>query len=358
MEATPHVSSSLSEFDHHLQHCYKLASQRNGLVPHLRRLNITQNVIEYSKHNRVSYCHGYDIRNMWNDPQPYMLRNNTVAFAREAAFLQSEITKSLEVCAKIECRALCDKIMDRLPREVRDMIYRYFLRRRLYCEHYMQRNWKDCEKFYGTKKPVAHFTRHFTRQRYAWMEQLLDHPVWAELAEAWYRLATFKLDYNWGAAEVNHLLYGVKWGLGRDPKQFIKRLRVILGKSHVFNDDRHQLKTEYGIQCKALQQLERLLLIESGRVCFNIELFIGLPHDEGPGKDLAMIRQQLTFLFPLLLRIKERKWDFRVLCWVESEEYRFTPDVAEFCVEGWMGYLLEQHSIWEKTRKRVMPRII
>lgn len=139
------------------------------------------------------------------------------------ATLETQVQQRLKRYATLSCRNLCSRMTFRLPRELRDAVYQIILDPPTV--HIHQRDYIIIRgQYFSTRyfpnsgSPVSDYLG----RQYYWNVEYVGPRMQKELAETWYRTATFGLGFDRYLLE--EFLTKDRWGLGIVPKQLITSL--------------------------------------------------------------------------------------------------------------------------------------
>lgn len=153
------------------------------------------------------------------------LQQRLNALEHDLAIEAAETRLNLEAFAKAECRNLIDTFMIKLPRELRDMVYRHLSTKaeeRIDNDYF--RSTKDpitrCYSHDPTRWRTAHFPDHFWSTDYATPDFI------RELTENYYRTSSFIFGDTQGL--ITKFLSSDHLGLGFPPKALAASIEVRL----------------------------------------------------------------------------------------------------------------------------------
>lgn len=140
---------------------------------------------------------------------------------------QNDLDKELYLYAMESSKALCSKIYDQLPREIRDLVYDYLLgcfRIRVHGNVF----YSECCCREGITPPYFHSQPASKLDRIAdshyWCVDIVGKGMQRELAEIWYRNGVFELGHQ--TSLLQRFLTEDRWGLGLSPSKLIKFVEV------------------------------------------------------------------------------------------------------------------------------------
>jgi len=157
-------------------------------------------------------------------PQTYMGERIREIEAQKLA-LEGSIQRNLEPYAQAICLHLCKKVLVKLPRELRDLVYEYIVTPDyIYAgPQYLTNTGSPCEI-----DQYAHF----------WNPQYVGEIMRIELAQMWYRLSLF---YFWDRKRnlevIERFMTYDRWGLGLKPYEHIARVRFDVGDGIIHHDN-------------------------------------------------------------------------------------------------------------------------
>lgn len=245
----------------------------------------------------------------------YELQHRLDALEHALAIEAAETRINLEAFAKLECRTLTDLLMFKIPRELRDMVYRHLSTKEQLIDSDYFRSTKDpitkCFSHDPARWKTLHFPEHF------WSTEYVNSQFARELSESYYRTSIFI--FGDGQGLIGKFLNTDQLGLGFPPKELVSSVEIRLSaithdrgsfRAYIFGVPKppERLRT-------ALEGLEEL---KSGsNVCIQFsteakcaeqrrELFVGaLP--------VLFPKMHLATLAGLRLKfILDRKHDFRL----------------------------------------------
>ncbi|KAF2998433.1 hypothetical protein E8E13_000093 [Curvularia kusanoi] len=153
-----------------------------------------------------------------------ILQQHLHALEHDLAIEKAETQFSLEAFAKSECRSLTDLFMLKLPRELRDMVYRHLsTKEERINSDYFRSTMDPVTKCYSCDQARwkrAHFPDHY------WSTEYVDPQFVRELSENHYRTTTFI--FGDGQGLISKFLNSDQMGLGFPPKDLVSSLEVRL----------------------------------------------------------------------------------------------------------------------------------
>ncbi|KAF2117358.1 hypothetical protein BDV96DRAFT_644782 [Lophiotrema nucula] len=127
---------------------------------------------------------------------------------REGATLQAHQPEGIQEpqvlpYAKISCRFLCNKVMTRLPRELRDLVFNILLQS---CRHNEQSitellPWETAISMDNRKLGMSAYDQWLFM--HIWKQEFIGDAMFTELMEAWYKTTEF---FAWDCPEVSYFL--------------------------------------------------------------------------------------------------------------------------------------------------------
>jgi hypothetical protein len=130
---------------------------------------------------------------------------------------ENQIRENIEPYSRAICQPFCKKVVEALPRELRDQIYEYMITPDyVYVgPQYLANQGRPCEN-----DKDAHF----------WDASYVGETMSVELAQTWYRLSLF---YFWNKTKnvevIKEFMASDRWNLGIKPNEHISRVRFDLG---------------------------------------------------------------------------------------------------------------------------------
>jgi hypothetical protein len=133
--------------------------------------------------------------------------------------IESCIRDTLKPYAQAICQNFSRKVLSKLPRELRDVVYEC-----LVTPDYV---YVGTEYFTNTGLPCEH-----DRDAHFWSSDYVGDVMKADLVQTWYRTSLF---YLWNRAKnyevISRFLTSDRWGVGLKPHEHIARVRFDLGDS-------------------------------------------------------------------------------------------------------------------------------
>ena len=152
------------------------------------------------------------------------LQQRLNALEHDLAIEAAETRLSLEAFAKSECRTLTDMFITKLPRELRDTVYRHLSTKEERIDSDYFRSTMDpvtkCYSYDQARWKAAHFPDHF------WSTEYVDPEFVRELSENYYRTSTFI--FGDGQGLIGKLLNTDQLGLGLPPKELVTNIEIRL----------------------------------------------------------------------------------------------------------------------------------
>ena len=199
----------------------------------------------------------------------------------EGKRLQREVAQYIEACAASSCRELCNAMQEKLPRELRDVVYEELLQESLYCI-----GTADCDPTLRSERA----TKPSTMQRYPHISNpaCVGKETLIEMAETWYRLCDFQLGFRSDAAR---LLGNDLWSLGLDSRHYIRQITL-----HILPSDSPPYTT-------SIRTADNLILLRKLRKLTSVQIVLDL-HDWDDftlsGRDVELFVHQIAYIFPIL----------------------------------------------------------
>jgi hypothetical protein len=161
-----------------------------------------------------------------------MYQTRAAALQSDLSALEQHLTKSnaeereaVERLAKSECNQFCNRVMTRLPREIRDMVYFHL--------HTRPKERIDRAYFRSTMDPktrlythelarwkTAHYPDHF------WDMAYVGSNFFHELAQSYYRTSTFAFGDE--SDLIERFLDADQMGMGYAPRELVSRIEIQL----------------------------------------------------------------------------------------------------------------------------------
>ncbi|KAH7074231.1 hypothetical protein FB567DRAFT_191895 [Paraphoma chrysanthemicola] len=200
---------------------------------------MSQRDLHLLRHKAIEYIHESDavqlaikterakeplVKNTYaNPPPPSGGVGSTVPSQRlsyletRKGIIESCIRDTLKPYAQAICLHFSKKVLSKLPREMRDIVYEY-----LVTPDYI---WVGTEYFTNTGPPCD-----VQRDAHFWSPAYVGDAMQAEIVQTWYRTSLF---YLWNRAKnhelIERFLTQDRWGIGVLPHEHISRLRFDLG---------------------------------------------------------------------------------------------------------------------------------
>lgn len=152
------------------------------------------------------------------------LQQHLNALSHDLAIEAAETHFALSAFAKLECRSLTTLLLLKLPRELRDMVYRHLSTKEERIDSDYFRSTKDpvtkCFSYDQARWKTAHFPEHF------WSTEYVDTQFMRELSENYYRTTTFV--FGDGQGLISKFLNTDQLGLGFPPRDLVSSVEVRL----------------------------------------------------------------------------------------------------------------------------------
>ena len=195
----------------------------------------------------------------------------------EARNIARDINHRMTRYAAAQCLPICTMVCDKLPRELRDMIYQYIIGESIVrIDKAVLASFLFCSEI-GVKPMLP---AGFTNRTTIACEHLWDHDYsgklfYSELFEAWYRNTTFSFVE---CRLVPYFLNNSRFGYGVKPREWVRKIRITTTES-VLSIYRGEEKA-YNIKTGDLDNLKDIPKLT--RVIFDFDAaFMSLPtyHD-------------------------------------------------------------------------------
>ena len=169
--------------------------------------------------------------------------------SREYHLRREEVKVSIEEYSKSECLTLCFMMQDKMPRELRDMVYEALLSEPQ--NYYVDGDGRSLEDLFPAN--VVLHNPHIGDKSF------VDEKTLTELAEMWYRHSVFKL---FGDSTLARLFRNESWELpDLDPAPLIRHVYMALNpRDHWDNDTDEAL--EAGKELYLPSDFERLAKLQ------------------------------------------------------------------------------------------------
>jgi hypothetical protein len=142
-------------------------------------------------------------------------------------------TPEIEFYAKASCRQLCERMVEVLPRELRDIVYSY-LQEGQAIQVIIPITSRLGDKKRDRKTPLFRAIRvgpNFDRDAHYFMSEYVGHQFQYEILEEWYRGSVFFLN---NAKVVKRFCSQDEWGAGVIPAQYIHNIVLRVGHNTSF----------------------------------------------------------------------------------------------------------------------------
>jgi len=147
----------------------------------------------------------------------------------EARNIASEINHRTKRYAAAQCLPICTVVCDKLPRELRDMIYRHiigqsniFIDREILLDFLRPNGRSEGED--TPIFPTGISNRTTIAYEHLWDRDYSNKLFYSELIEAWYRNTTFSFVE---CLLVPYFLNGIRFGCGVPPREWVRNIRII-----------------------------------------------------------------------------------------------------------------------------------
>ncbi|KAJ4992401.1 hypothetical protein SVAN01_02110 [Stagonosporopsis vannaccii] len=152
------------------------------------------------------------------------LQQHLNALSHNLAIEAAETQLALSTFAKSECHSFTTLFLLKLPRELRDMVYRHLSTKEERIDSEYFRSTKDpvtkCFSYDQTRWKTVHFPEHF------WSTEYVGTRFLQELGENYYRTSTFV--FGDGQGLIGKFLNTDQLGLGFPPKVLVSSIEVRL----------------------------------------------------------------------------------------------------------------------------------
>lgn len=253
--------------------------------------------------------------------------------------LEVKIREELEPYAQAICQHFCKKLLAKLPRELRDMVYEYVVAPDyIYvCQLYLNKIDQPCEIDRG-----AHW----------WDANFVGHSMQIELVQTWYRVSLF---YFWERAKnvevINRFMTFDRWGLGLQPYQWMSRVRFDLGddKFHTQYCQPHHHFQQYPATLTApLRALHQFRFPQRVRFLIRIHTYGSLENRCLKGKDLRDALEEVVANLQLLCSARHRFF----IQWSEIGNLEFDSKNCTFSSGVWHDKIVMQFNVKELNIKQ------
>ncbi|KAF1850366.1 uncharacterized protein K460DRAFT_390885 [Cucurbitaria berberidis CBS 394.84] len=171
-------------------------------------------------------------------PRPYIAQNlqrlvqSLSNYIQSASSLQDEISKYIELYAAPKCRELCDLMYDKLPRELREMVYKYILRgpKKLFDAHVLSPSSWPLPTVSGFNYPTPNdssslsFHRDNVTFSHVFYDAFAGPHIRPEIIESWYRAKTFTFT---DCEVIASFLERDYWGCNVDLRSCVKNIEIV-----------------------------------------------------------------------------------------------------------------------------------
>jgi hypothetical protein len=252
----------------------------------------------------------------------------------DIARLNREIDYHIRQHAAPACLSLCDLVQDKLPRELRDMIYGFMLEK-----SYVKITHKDLEpdrfdpdiiKSLETildspleclRDEIIHYDNVYD-YAHLFDSDFTDPVTQSEFAESWYRTVTFAIRPK----HISKLLEQHRWDGSIEPRSLVKRIEITALL---------YLATEK-YRARFLNSLEHLFQLKAGAT-----ITFWLPKIKPPQltqESAKPAAEKMAFCFETLLRLKHAGYAVIVKSPIGLE---FLVEDEVMTVDGWVQKMLE-----------------
>jgi len=199
----------------------------------------------------------------------------------EGKRLQREVAQYIEACAASSCRELCNTMQEKLPRELRDMVYQELLQDSLHCV--ATADYDPTFRSKGATEPS-------TMQRYPHLSnpECVGKETLIEMAETWYRLCDFRLGFRSDAAR---LLGNDLWSLGLDSRHYIRQITL------------HILPFDCPPYTTSVRMADNVDLLRKLRKLSSVKIMLSIHHWDYStlgARDVELFVHQIAYIFPIL----------------------------------------------------------
>jgi hypothetical protein len=232
--------------------------------------------------------------------------------------------------AQSGCQNLCLGIVDKLPREVRDIIYEYVVTPdTVYVgTQYLTNVGDPCENDLGAR---------------FWNENYVGTQMTAELAQTWYRVSLF---YFWEREKndyiIDRFMAQDRWGISIKPYEHITRVRFDVGDTRLLNRTHWRgpdplFQELVGSFTAPLRKLQEYHLPSYVKFTIRVHTYGSLSTKYLSGHSLAIAVQQLL---DELHRVKANGHRFTVQ-WSEVYNLEFDSRDDDMLAATWCSKLEE-----------------
>ncbi|KAJ4292616.1 hypothetical protein N0V90_009279 [Kalmusia sp. IMI 367209] len=180
--------------------------------------------------------------------------------------IESEFENGIILCARMECREFATKFHEKLPRELRDMVYAISWE-----SDKTMPVWEDMGTYYQDKpwmwscNDAEGHCRCFAWGN--WIPWALHEYVGAQVAqeamEVYYRSLYFRLDAkNLADHELHRFLYVDHFHFGMQPLEMMHRLEITIPEPITSPPHCHKIPSELGTLCKSINMEKFQLTIK------------------------------------------------------------------------------------------------
>ncbi|KAF1829859.1 hypothetical protein BDW02DRAFT_573596 [Decorospora gaudefroyi] len=261
--------------------------------------------------------------------------------------VEMKIHDSLASYSKPQCQSICDDVCNRLPREVRDMIYSFTHEHEtIYVgPEYLLRT--------STQRPCE-----ADRDAHYWDAEYMGVQTQREMVESWYRTTLFYFyDKAHNASVVEQFLVLDRWGLHVKPRDFICRVRFELSAGSVLHGQGDSYPNGPRITCCAMQNVGQRLVepIQNLHLLPNhVHFFIRI-HTYGALQTGCIPKDELSSTVGIIVRrLKElRAAGHRfVVQWPDLGEFELSSGSGTHSPDDWTKRLEDAAELVRCTRAR------
>jgi hypothetical protein len=237
--------------------------------------------------------------------------------------IEIKIKQELEPYAQAICLHFCKKLLSKLPRELRDIVYEYVVTPDyIYAgQLYLSNVGQPCEN-----DPGAHW----------WDADFVGQSMQIEFVQTWYRVSLF---YFWERAKnadvIDRFMKLDRWGLGLQPYEWISNVRFDLGDGVLHNEycinGRHDFQRYPATLTAPFKALHQFRFPQRVRFLIRIHTYGSLQNQCLAGGDLRTTLEEIVANLQLLRSAGHR---FTVQ-WSEIRNLEFESKDCTFSSGAW-----------------------
>ncbi|KAF2825270.1 hypothetical protein CC86DRAFT_41115 [Ophiobolus disseminans] len=240
--------------------------------------------------------------------------------------IENNIQANLVPYAQAICQHFCKKVLAKLPRELRELVYEHVVTPDyIYAgPQYLTRTGTPCEA---------------DRDAHYWDPEYVGEVMRVDLVQTWYRVSLF---YFWDRPKnvevIEHFMTHDRWGLGLKPYEHVARVRFDLGDTIIHHDFHQQqepcIPEQYPMTItEPLKKMAQFSFPNRVKFLIRIHTLGSLEHACFRGDQYCNMLEEIIADLKALRSGGHR---FRVE-WSELDNLEFASNTSTLSYDAWNG---------------------